>query len=69
MITDGHRKEKDTVLKKKHSRKKVTPQNGQTHSINSSAVADKFFLSVFDSFVGLTLKGFASHICTIYSWF
>ena len=43
MITDGHRKEKDTVLKKKHSRKKVTPQNGQTHSINSSAVADKFF--------------------------
>ena len=65
MITDGHRKEKDTVLKKKHSRKKVTPQNGQTQSIRQLLLTN--FLSVFDSFVGLTLKGFASHICTIYS--
>ena len=33
-----------------------TPQNGQTHTNNSSAVADEL-LGVFDHFVGLTLKG------------
>ena len=32
-----------------------TPQNGQTHSNNSSAIAEKC-LSVFDNFVGLALK-------------
>ena len=46
----------------------TTPQNGQTYSNNSSAIADelleyvgnsrKIVLSVFDHFVGLTLKGF-----------
>ena len=66
MITDGHRKEKDTVLKKKHSRKKVTHKMVKhTQSIRQLLLTN--FLSVFDSFVGLTLKGFASHICTIYS--
>ena len=33
-----------------------TPQNGQTHSTNSSAVATNC-LSVFDHFVELALKG------------
>ena len=33
-----------------------TPQNGETHSNNSSAFADKLFLSLFDLFVGLALK-------------
>ena len=32
----------------------LTPQNGQTHSNNSSAVADE--LSVFDHFVGFAPK-------------
>ena len=36
--------------------KAPTPQNDQTHSNNSSATADKF-LSVFDHFVTLALKG------------
>ena len=34
-----------------------TPQNGQTHSNNSSATADENCLSVFDHFVSLALKG------------
>ena len=33
-----------------------TPQNGQTHSNNSSAEC----LSVFDHFVGLVLKGLSA---------
>ena len=33
-----------------------TPQNGEMHSNNLLAKADKFF-SVFDHFVGLLLKG------------
>ena len=33
-----------------------TPQNGQTHSNNSSATADGC-LNVFDHFVGLAFKG------------
>ena len=35
--------------------KAPTPQNGQTHSNNLSAIADKLF-DVFDHFVKLTLK-------------
>ena len=34
-----------------------TPQNGQTHSNNSSATADELFLSVLNHFMGLALKG------------
>ena len=33
----------------------ATPQNGQAHSNNSSAIANELF--VFDHFVGLGLKG------------
>ena len=33
-----------------------TPQNGQTHSNNSSAVGKELF-GVFDHFVGLAFKG------------
>ena len=36
--------------------KEPTLQNGQTHSNNSSAIADEC-LSVFDPFVGLALNG------------
>ena len=33
------------------------PQNGQTHSNNSSGNLPTYYLSVFDHFVGLVLKG------------
>ena len=35
----------------------TNPQNGQTHSNNSSAFADELFLSVYGHFAGLALKG------------
>ena len=38
-----------------------TPQNGQTHSSNSSAFADELF--DFDHFVGLALKGLVPGVC------
>ena len=38
-----------------------TPQNGQTHSNSSSAIADEC-LSVFDHFVELALKGLVAEI-------
>ena len=49
----------------------TTPQNGQTHSNNSSATPQngqthsKNCLSVFDRFVGLVLKGLTLKVLTL----
>ena len=45
------------------------PHNGQTYSINSSTVLDELFLSVFDHFVGLALKGLKGLYCNFTSNF
>ena len=37
------------------------PQNGQTHSNNSSAICQQI-VSVFDHFVGLALKGLSFEV-------
>ena len=42
-----------------------TPQNGQTHSNNSSATADEL-LSLFDHFMGLPFKGLISKKLSIF---
>ena len=38
-----------------------SPQNGQTHSNNLSATAEKNNFSVFDHFVGLAFRGLRVH--------
>ena len=43
--------------------KAPNPQNGQTHSNNSSRILRRIVFSVFDHFVGLALKRLTQSSC------